>query len=112
MKKTDCVLYEYAWTSASNYTEQIKIWKCWDKQQNIHFFLDNGAECTDLVTYKEGEFYYEGKDGWLSKIFGNSFKGTSEDIDKLIAIVIVIAIAVGIVAIATPKLYQLIKSKK
>ena len=96
MTKKDCIKQVYAWTSASGNSEQIKVWT---KPSYEYFFLDNGAECTHLITQKDGQFYYKGG-GWLEKLLGNSFKGTSEDVDNLVKWTSYSAIAVTVVCIA------------
>ena len=112
MKKTDCNTYTWALTTASNFTEQIKIWHKLDIQTNEQrYFLDNGAECTKLVywenyetpsenggTYYGARLIYKGG-GWLEKLLGKSIKATSEDIDKIKDYIIRGSVVIAIIAL-------------
>ena len=112
MTKSDCNHYFYAWTTASNGTEQVKIWNCTDQHtRQTYYFLDNGAECTDLVTWQGSKPYYDGG-GWLERLLGKSIKANSKDIDKIKKTIIVIAVLIGLIAFVGPALYQRIKNKK
>lgn len=112
MTKSDCATYVLAYTTASNGSEQIKVWYCedYDTKQR-HYFLDNGAECGHLLESKNGELWYQGG-GWLEKLLGKSFKGTSEDIDKLKKYILYGAIIIAILALMAPTGIALIKKLK
>lgn len=112
MTKSDCDHYFHAWTTASNGTEQVKIWNCTDQQTSqSYYFLDNGAECTDLVFWQDGKIYYKGG-GWLEKLLGKSIKANSQDIDKIQKTIIYGAAAIAILALVAPTVIKWIKERK
>lgn len=113
MTKQDCQKYHWAFTSASNYTKQVKIWECTDADTGqTHYFLDNGAECTELISYepKLGMVYQGG--GWLETILGKSIKANSQDIDKIQKTVVYGAAAIAILALVAPTVINWIKTHK
>lgn len=125
MKKSDCDSYLWAQTTASNGTEEIKIWYRMDRDTGeTHYFLDNGAECTKLVywedyeypseaggTYHGSRLIYQGG-GWLEKLLGKSFKGTSKDIDKIKKYIIYGAVIITALVLLAPAIYKKIKNVK
>lgn len=111
MTKSDCQENMTVPTTASGGTKTIKIWFCTEWPEGIrHYFLDNGAECTDLITEKENSFWYIGG-GWLETFLSKSFKGTSRDIDKLKKWIIYSAIAAVISFITLRSIYKALKNK-
>lgn len=113
MTKSDCYTYRIAFTSASNYTKKIKIWECMDADTHeIHYFLDNGAECTELISYDPqiGNVYKGG--GWLETFLGKSIKANSKDIDKIQKTVIYGAAAIAILALLAPSVINWLKTSK
>lgn len=112
MTKSDCTSYIKALTTASNGTNEIKIWCHTDPQARVtHYFLDNGAECTNLVYWQDNKLWYKGG-GWLERLLGKSFKGTSEDINKLTKWIIGSAIIIAALCIIAPIAYNHIKNIK
>ena len=119
MTKADCLYYYTAYTTASNGGKQIKVWWCKEfpekgKNQDfyvMHYFLDNGAECTDLIFEQDGKLWYRGG-GWLETLLGKSFKGTSEDVDKIQKWIIYIALAAAVLVLVSPAIYKLVKQIK
>ena len=83
MTKANCKDSMIVPTTESGGTKTVKVWYCMEWPEGVsHYFLDNGAECTDLITLKNDQFWYIGG-GWLEQLLGISFKGTSKDIDEL-----------------------------
>ena len=118
MTKSDCYSYMFCPTTASNGSEEMKIWyaKEFESKGSSNFtwryFLDNGAECTHLIVKGEdGRYWYQGG-GWLERLLGKSFKGTSEDVDKLKKYILYGAIAIALLALVAPTGIALIKKLK
>ena len=120
MTKSDCNYYFFVNTTASNGSKTIRLWwvdefpaKGKNQQSTIrHYFLDNGAECTSLV-FKDskGQLWYQGG-GWLETLLGKSFKGTSEDIDKLKKYTLYGAAAIAMLILLAPRAVNSIKKLK
>ena len=113
MTKQDCTYYQWAYTSASNYTKQVKIWMTSDYGTGQpHYFLDNGAECTNLVSRDpEIGLVYQGG-GWLETILGKSIKANSKDINKIQKTILYGAAAIAILALIAPAVVKWIKTHK
>ena len=113
MTKADCIYSINAYTTASNGGKQIKVWYQVEDRGTgrTRYFLDNGAECTELIFEQDGKTWYKGG-GWLETLLGKSFKGTSEDVDKLQKWIIYLAIAAAALIIVSPIAYKYIKQIK
>jgi len=113
MTKADCLYYYHVYTTASNGGKQIKVW--WIQEDKgtgrVRYFLDNGAECTDLIFEQDGKLWYRGG-GWLETLLGKSFKGTSADVDKIQKWIIYIALAAAVLVLVSPAIYKLVKQIK
>ena len=108
MTKADCLYYYHVYTTASNGGKQIKVW--WVKEDKgtgrTRYFLD-----TDLIFEQDGKLWYRGG-GWLETLLGKSFKGTSEDVDKIQKWIIYIALAAAVLVLVSPAIYKLVKQIK
>lgn len=124
MTKADSKDYMMVPTTASGGTKTVKVWYCMEWPEGVsHYFLDNGAECTDLISTKvvkttdergntcfEEQIWYDGG-GWLEELLGKSFKGTSKDINELKKWIIYSAIAAVINFFLIHIIYKTFKIK-
>lgn len=102
----------YAWTTASGGEKQIAIYFVQDHGTGQEkYYLENGAECTNLLFYQDGELWYEGG-GLLERLLGKSFKGTSEDFNKLQKYIIIGALVIALLALTIPMITAKIKTLK
>lgn len=111
MTKNDCSDYIFAWTTKSNGEKQIKVWYATRDDGRTYFFLDNGAECTELIFVENGEYWYEGG-GWFERTLGKSFKGTSKDIEKIEKYILIGSIIIALLFVLVPMINKTIKANK